>query len=351
MSWSTVADVLHVESDRDLRKATTFGVPARCEHYVLADSVDTLQEVFDLVRSRDLPWRVLGEGSNILLTRNLPGMVIGIAIPGIRFEELEGHAVQVHVGAGVNWHTLVETCLERGVYGLENLALIPGSAGAAPVQNIGAYGVELSDVFEWVEVLDTATGELRTLFSDDCRFSYRDSVFKQELAGRCVVTRLVLRLSTRPDPVLHYPALTGYLSTYGLSSTPEHVFDAVCAIRRDKLPDPERIGNAGSFFRNPVLGREHYDALQDRVREQYGELPFFPVTDSDAVKVPAAWLIERAGWKGFREGDAGVHDRQALVLVNHGAATGGEIAALARRIVESVADKFDVRLEPEVTIL
>lgn len=343
--------MLRVEADKDLRGATTFGVAARCESYAQADSVEALREAFDLVRLKGIPWRVLGEGSNILLTRDQPGMIIRVAIPGIHFEAADHDAVLVRAGAGVNWHTLVRTCLERGVYGLENLALIPGSVGAAPVQNIGAYGVELSDIFESVEVLDTATGELRNLYAGDCRFAYRDSAFKQELAGRCVITQLVVRLSARPDPVLRYPALTGYLAEHGLSATPEHIFDAVCAIRRDKLPDPERIGNAGSFFRNPVLGREQYDALQDRVRPRHGELPFFPVAGSDAVKVPAAWLIEHAGWKGFRDGDAGVHDRQALVLVNHGSATGDEIARLAMRIADSVADQFDVTLEPEVTIL
>lgn len=343
--------MLPVEADKDLRGATTFGVAARCERHVLADSVLTLQDAFALIRHKEMPWQVLGEGSNILLTRNLPGMVVRVAIPGIEFEKADGDTVLVRAGAGVNWHTLVQTCLDQGVYGLENLALIPGSVGAAPVQNIGAYGVELSDLFESARVLDTVTGELHTLYCDDCRFSYRDSAFKQELAGQYVITQVVLRLSSRPDPVLRYPALTAHLAEHRLSATPEHVFDAVCVIRRSKLPDPQRIGNAGSFFRNPVLSRGQYDALQQRVRPQFGELPFFPVAGSDSIKVPAAWLIERAGWKGFRDGDAGVHDRQALVLVNHGSATGAEIVRLATRIAESVAGQFDVRLEPEVTIL
>lgn len=211
--------MLRVEADKDLRGATTFGVAARCESYAQADSVEALREAFDLVRLKGIPWRVLGEGSNILLTRDQPGMIIRVAIHGIHFEAADHDAVLVRAGAGVNWHTLVRTCLERGVYGLENLALIPGSVGAAPVQNIGAYGVELSDIFESVEVLDTATGELRNLYAGDCRFAYRDSAFKQELAGRCVITQLVVRLSARPDPVLRYPALTGYLAEHGLSAT------------------------------------------------------------------------------------------------------------------------------------
>ncbi|MEX1197091.1 MAG: UDP-N-acetylmuramate dehydrogenase [Pseudohongiellaceae bacterium] len=343
--------MLSVEADKDLCGATTFGVPARCEYYAQADSVETLRDAIGLARTRGLSWRVLGEGSNVLLTGNVPGMIIRIAIPGIRFESVGDDSFLIRAGAGVNWHTLVRTCLDRDLYGLENLALIPGSVGAAPVQNIGAYGVELSDLFESVEVLDGVTGQLRTLYADDCRFGYRDSVFKQELAGRYVVTQLAVRLSTVPDPVLRYPALTAALAEHDLTPTPRHVFDAVCAIRRSKLPDPERIGNAGSFFRNPVLSRARYGALQERLQSRHGALPFFPVPGSDAVKVPAAWLIEQAGWKGFRDGDAGVHDRQALVLVNHGRATGEEIARLARRIADDVAEQFDVRLEPEVRIL
>lgn len=343
--------MLFAEPDKDLRPLSTFGVSAQCDTYVRPDTVETLREALNLAHRKTMPWLLLGEGSNILLTRDQPGMVIRVAIPGIRFESEENDNVLVHAGAGVNWHTLVQTCMERGVYGVENLALIPGSVGAAPVQNIGAYGVELSDVLQRVEVMDAGSGDEYTMDLGECGFSYRDSVFRRELSGRRVITGLVLRLSTRPEPVLRYPSLMEHLQRRNRPPTPQQVFRSVCEIRRDRLPDPSRIGNAGSFFRNPVLDRNQYEALQEQVRSQYGELPFFPVADSEAVKVPAAWLIEKAGWKGYREGDAGVHDRQALVLVNHGSATGAEIAALATRISESIRELFGVQLEPEVTIL
>jgi len=343
--------MLFAESDKDLRRATTFGVPASCGTYLRPDTAERLWEALVFARRKNLPWLVLGEGSNILLTRNPPGAVIKVAIPGVRFEPVGKDSVLVHAGAGGNWHTLVHTCMKRGAHGLENLALIPGSAGAAPVQNIGAYGVELSDVLEQAEVIDVRSGQRYTMNGEECRFSYRDSAFKRELAGRLVITGLVLRLSTRPEPVLQYPALGEHLQRTRRQPTPQQVFRAVCEIRRDRLPDPARLGNAGSFFRNPVLERDRYGALREQVRSQHGELPCYPLPGGRDVKVPAAWLIEKAGWKGYRQGDAGVHERQALVLVNHGSATGAEIAALATRIAENVLERFGVQLEPEVTIL
>ncbi|MGM0631787.1 MAG: UDP-N-acetylmuramate dehydrogenase [Pseudomonadota bacterium] len=350
-AWKAGIDVIAIEPDRDLEDLTTFGVPARCRFHAAPGSVSELIDVLHWVRRKGLPWLILGEGSNVLFTGDYPGLVIRVRIDGIDFRAGDNGDVLVSAGAGVNWHTLVETCLAHGAHGLENLALIPGSVGAAPVQNIGAYGVELGDRLDHLEALDVETGEVVTMTAEECRFGYRDSIFKRSLAGSRIITGVVLRLSERPDPVVHYPALAARLREQHLEPSSANVFRAVCEIRRSKLPDPVLIGNAGSFFRNPVVPRSRHEALQEQFMSRFGELPGFPAGSHELVKLPAAWLIEKAGWKGYREGDAGVHDRQALVLVNHGHASGAQIARLAGRIADSVEALFGVRLEREVTVL
>ncbi len=349
--WKVGVDVISIEQDRDLGNLTTFGVPARCRFFAAPGSVSELTELLHWARRRELAWLVLGEGSNVLFTADHPGLVIRLRIGGIDFRVGDNGEVLVSAGAGVNWHTLVETCLAHGAHGLENLALIPGSVGAAPVQNIGAYGVELGDRLDYLEALDVETGQVVTMTAEECRFGYRDSIFKQALAGSHIITGGVRRLSERPDPVVHYPSLAAYLREQQIEPSSANVFRAVCEIRRGKLPDPGLIGNAGSFFRNPVVSRARHEALRQQFMSRFGELPGFPAESEEQVKIPAAWLIEKAGWKGYREGDAGVHARQALVLVNHGDASGEQIARLAGRIADGVEALFGVRLEREVTVL
>lgn len=335
------------QAEAELSGLTTFGLPAKAQFLCAIRQEDELPVALDQAEHKDLPVTVLGGGSNILLHADVPGLVLHMQLQGIRHRPDPDDAdhVLVTVAAGENWHALVQYCLEKGWYGLENLALIPGSVGAAPVQNIGAYGVELADVLVSVRYFDTEFVQVRELDNAECCFAYRDSIFKQKLKNKAVILSCTLRLNRVPRVVVSYPAL---LQHPGASKdmSPQQVFDAVCEIRRSKLPDPALLGNAGSFFRNPVLSPDAFARLQ----QISPAVPFY-ATNSTDVKVPAAWLIDQCGWKGVRRGAVGVHDQQALVLVNHGGGTGAQILALAREIVQSVEQKFSVRLEPEVCIL
>jgi UDP-N-acetylmuramate dehydrogenase len=339
------------QADADLSALTTFGVPARAQWLCAIDQEDQLPVALQQADHKDLSVTVLGGGSNMLLLNDVPGLVLHMQLKGIRHQvdPDDNNAVLVTVAAGENWHQLVAYCLDKGWHGLENLALIPGSVGAAPVQNIGAYGVELADVLVTLRYFDTQSVQVRTLVCEDCQFGYRDSIFKQSLKHQAIILSVTLRLSREPRTVVTYPALLQHLSQRpGVSAaiSPRQVFEAVCDIRRSKLPDPAVIGNAGSFFRNPIVSAEAYAALQS----QWPDIPAF-ATATTAVKVPAAWLIDRAGWKGVQRGTVGVHDQQALVLVNHGGGTGEQILALAREIVASVEQSFGVQLQPEVCLI
>lgn len=335
------------QADAELSDLTTFGLPAKAQFLCVIRQEDELPVALDQAEHKDLPVTVLGGGSNLLLHADIPGLVLHMQLQGIRHrpDPDDDDHVLVTVAAGENWHALVKYCLEKGWHGLENLALIPGSVGAAPVQNIGAYGVELADVLVSVRYFDTEFVQVRELNNAECCFAYRDSIFKGKLKNKAVILSCTLRLSRVPRVVVSYPAL---LQHPGISNdmSPKQVFNAVCEIRRSKLPHPDVLGNAGSFFRNPVLSPEAFARLQ----HTNPAVPFY-ATDSSDVKVPAAWLIDQAGWKGVRRGAVGVHDQQALVLVNHGEGTGAQVLALAREIVQSVEHRFGVRLEPEVCIL
>ncbi len=345
----------------DLAGFTSFGVPARARFFASLQQEDELPTLLQEADDKDLPVLILGGGSNVLLTADFPGLVIQMALTGIvvRPDPLSAMHVLVTAAAGENWHALVEFCLQNHLVGLENLALIPGSTGAAPVQNIGAYGVELSDVLVSVRYFDRRTQQVHQLSADQCQLSYRDSIFKHSLKHHAIILSVCLRLSKGAAPVINYPALQQALLYSPQSTTqpttqpptaqptPQQVFDAVCAIRRSKLPDPKVLGNAGSFFRNPLVTLAHCERLQ----REWPDLPSYK-TDSELTrKLPAAWLIEKAGWKGYRAGDAGVHTQQALVLVNYGNATGMQLVDLARKIAASVRQRFDITLEPEVNIL
>lgn len=338
---------LSVHENFELKRLNTFGVPALARYFAAVDDVEALRGALADKRFAAMPRLILGGGSNLLLTRDFPGLVINIRITGRRIVARDGDATYVEAGAGENWHDFVSWTLDRDLSGLENLSLIPGSVGAGPIQNIGAYGVELKETFHELIAADTATGETFKLDAGGCRFGYRDSVFKHELKDRAVITRVVLRLPHEVRLHLDYGEVRQQLAQTGISRpSARDVADAVIAIRRAKLPDPAVIGNAGSFFKNPVVTHAELDALLDR----HPKLPHYPAPEG-RCKLAAAWLIEAAGWKGRSMGRAGVHDRHALVLVNRGGATGAEIVALADAIRESVLERFGIALEPEPVIV
>jgi len=289
---------------------------------------------------------VLGGGSNILLTRPFDGWVLKNSIPGVSISREDDDFVWVSAGAGENWHQFVLHCIANNWAGVENLSLIPGCVGASPMQNIGAYGVEIKDIFESLEAWSINDQTQVTFSKSDCAFGYRESVFKRKLKNQFIITRVIFKL--RKIPVFHtsYGAIQQELEMMGISELSiKAISDAVIRIRQSKLPDPAVTGNAGSFFKNPEIELTHYLAL----KHTYPDLPGYP-TKTDTTKIPAGWLIEKAGWKGYRHGDAGVHPKQALVLVNYGKANGNEIYELSEKIVVSVKEKFGIELEREVNI-
>jgi len=332
---------LTVVSDASLRALNTFGVEARTARLVEVVDPAELLEALSLAVARP-PLLILGAGSNVLFTGEFPGTVLHLKTRGRRVLASSATHVVVEAEAGEDWDAFVRWTLSLGLSGLENLALIPGTVGASPIQNIGAYGVEMRECFDGLTAIDTRSRTAREFSAADCAFGYRDSVFKRGEAGRWLVARVRFRLSREARLRLDYADLRGELDARGCAHpTPTDVADAVSAIRRRKLPDPARIGNAGSFFKNPVVSLAQADALRAREPDVVG----WP--DPGGFKLSAAWLIERCGWKGRREGDAGVHASHALVLVNHGHASGAQILALADRIRASVLERFGVTLEPE----
>jgi len=373
----------------DLTPHNTFGVAARAGCLAEIREIGDLEQALELADSREMPLLLLGGGSNVLFAGDFPGMVLLMRNRGIEIDRESG---RVRVAAGENWHELVRTCLDHGLFGLENLALIPGSAGAAPVQNIGAYGVELESFLVELELFDCDGGTRRTMVREECQFSYRDSALKQPRQRPRVVCSMTLQLRREPAPNLRYSALAEELAgthrhrsaaddfspsrhsaRSGAKSrnppgsgnippnpvdprgkagkvaesaiTPHDVFEAVCRIRRRKLPDPAVLGNAGSFFKNPVISAGEFEAL----RARFDSAPFHPV--GEGVKIPAGWLLEQCGFKGCRQGAAGVFERHALILVNRGGASGGELRQLALAMRDRVLAEFGIKLEPEVRII
>lgn len=338
---------VHVEHDVSLRLLNSFGLPAQAHALVRIDSDAALRRVIDDPELGLVPKLVLGGGSNTIFTQDPSALVLKIEVRGRRLVEARPEAWIVEAGAGENWHEFVAWTLAQGWPGLENLALIPGSVGAAPVQNIGAYGVELKDRFHTLDAVDLVTGRSVTLDAAMCRFGYRDSVFKQALAGKSVITRVRFALPRPWRPVLGYLELERKLQTSGNAAPDaQTVFDWVCEIRRAKLPDPALIGNVGSFFKNPVVSAEQCRDIIGRDPE----IVHYPMPDG-SVKLAAGWLIDACGWRGKSIGRAGVYDKQALVLVNHGGASGAEVLTLARAIQESVYGRFGIRLEPEPVVI
>jgi len=333
---------MEIHQKFDLKEYNTFGVAAIAAHFVHIYNETDLRSALNYASRFNLSVLILGMGSNLLFTRDFNGLVIQIAWRGIEWSE---DFDRVTVSCGENWHDLVIQCLNKGLHGIENLALIPGNVGAAPIQNIGAYGVELSEFIYEVKALDKRTGEITKFDNKRCEFTYRGSFFKGEGGEHFVVTEITLQLTRTWKPNINYEALRKALTSE--KPSPQQVFDTVCNIRQSKLPDPGKLGNAGSFFKNPVISHEKLTSLQ----EIFANIPVFDTGKSNFVKVPAAWLVEKAGWKGRRRGNAAVSTNHALVLVNPGKASGQDILALAQDISSSVQEKFGITLEPEVRLI
>jgi UDP-N-acetylmuramate dehydrogenase len=340
---------MEIKKNISLKKFNTFSIDAYAENYVAFNSPDQLNEVLEHNRKR-LPVNdklfILGGGSNILFTKNISGLVLKNEIPGIEKTGEDENYVFIKAGAGVNWHHFVLYCLDNEYAGVENLALIPGSVGASPMQNIGAYGVELKDVFYSLEAVDVQKGEKIIFSREECAFGYRESVFKKKYKDQFVITSVIFKLNKIPVFNTTYGAIENELQNLGQSLSIRSIAEAVIKIRRSKLPDPAVIGNAGSFFKNPEIQHDQFIQLKSRYPAITGyTLP------SGNIKLAAGWLIEQCGWKGYRKGDAGCHARQALVLVNYGNAKGDEVLSLSENIIISVNEKFGVSLEREVNII
>lgn len=329
---------------QSLTAYNTFSIEASCDQLFRFQSEQEIQDWLAGLTIAADKFFVLGGGSNLLLLDHVPLTFLQADIQKISYQE-SGDEVTVTAGAGVNWHQLVLDSLDKGYSGLENLSLIPGNVGAAPIQNIGAYGVELEQRFISLHAVDLYSGERRVFTHEECQFGYRDSIFKGELRGKYIITEVTLRLFKKPQLVLTYGPLKS-LSETNENLSAKDVSDEVIKIRQSKLPDPSELGNAGSFFKNPVVSIEQYQEL----KTSFPDIVAFPVNDLN-MKLAAGWLIDQCGLKGYRQGDAGVHQQQALVMVNHGNASGHDILKLAGHVRDTVLAEFGVRLEPEVWII
>ena len=327
------------ERDYSLKAHNTFGIEAKCERFIEFTSVEEAQQVAGILRESERPYIIIGGGSNLLLTKDYPGIVVRSDILGIQISQEE-----MTCGSGEVFDEIVEASLMAGLYGLENLSLIPGYVGASAVQNIGAYGVEAKDYIETIEAVEIATGKVVIIKARDCGYGYRQSKFKTEWKNKYLITHVTYRLSTIFKPHLEYGNLKGTLGPGPI--VPFRLREVIVGIRNEKLPDPKVMGNAGSFFMNPIVPRAQYEALAVR----YPEMPHYEV-DAERVKIPAGWMIDQCGWKGKSLGRAGVHDKQALVLVNLGGATGDEIVKLCLAIQKDVKEKFGIEIHPEVNIV
>jgi len=330
-----------------LKPFNTFGIDVSAQLFVNIEEIEDLKEVYLSDKFMSYPKLVIGGGSNILLTGNQRKCVLRMRIEGIEILKEDSRNVWVKVGAGENWHQFVLWAIENNYSGIENLSLIPGTVGAAPMQNIGAYGVEIKDVFDHLEAYEIKSSEVRKFYAKDCRFGYRFSVFKGDLKNKFIISSVTFKLNKTPRFNLEYGTIKETLKKLGYEKLSiRAVSEAVIHIRQSKLPDPNLIGNAGSFFKNPIIEKEHFESIQ----EAFENVPGYTINEN-WVKIPAAWMIDQSSWKGKREGDAGVHDKQPLVLVNYGKATGIEILKLSEKIQNSVQKKFGVTLEREVNVI
>ena len=338
---------LSISHNVDLADLATMHVSAKAGTVIDIHSIEELHHAFELIKQQQTNFLILGGGSNLLFVDDFDGVILNIKLKGISvIEETDDH-VFLKIAAGENWHELVMHCVSKGWGGIENLALIPGKAGAAPIQNIGAYGTELSDVLTELDAWMIETHTSQTFSNEECKFGYRESVFKSHLKGKVVITSLTIRLVKNHTPNIEYGALKSVLENQGIQEPSiKQVCDAVIEVRQSKLPDPKELGNNGSFFKNPVIDVFLFNEL----KQKFPSIPGYPITEHQ-VKVPAGWLIDQAGWKGHREGDAGVHKKQALVLVNYGNATGSQMYDLSERIKQDISAKFGITLEREVNVI
>jgi UDP-N-acetylmuramate dehydrogenase len=330
-----------------LKEYNTFGIEAEAQYFTEVNNVEELLSVLKDEQFVSIPKMILGGGSNVLFTQDFEGLVIRNTITGINMISEDADAVLLKVGAGENWHEFVLYAIDQGLGGIENLSLIPGTVGAAPMQNIGAYGVEVKDVFVSLEAINKETLEIEIFNVEDCKFGYRQSVFKNVFKDKYIITSVSFRLTKKYTLNTSYGAIEETLSDEGVSNpTIRDVSNAVIKIRQSKLPDPKEIGNAGSFFKNPVIDSLDHEGL----KAEFPDIPGYELP-GDEVKVPAAWLIQNCGWRGKRLGAIGVHENQALVLVNYGGGKGADLKKLAQDIQQSVADKFGIELEMEVNVI
>ncbi len=335
-------DILHF----DLSEHNTFGIHASCKRFVEIDTAEEAAAFFPSLHDADMPLLIIGGGSNLLLTADFNGTVVRSAIKGISAEERDGE-VWLRCGSGETWDDVVALCVQRGWYGAENLSLIPGDVGASAVQNIGAYGTEVKDIVERIEAVDVGTGQMVEIAASECQYGYRDSRFKHEWHQRFFITAVTYRLSLSFEPRLDYGNIREMLAQRGITQpTAAQLRQVIIDIRNAKLPDTKVEGNAGSFFVNPVVSREKYEQLA----AEYPGMPHY-TTDDGREKIPAGWLIEQCGWKGHTLGRAGVHHRQALVLVNKGGATGEEVLRLCETVKADVRSKFGIEIHSEVNII
>ncbi|WP_272149504.1 UDP-N-acetylmuramate dehydrogenase [Tenacibaculum aiptasiae] len=335
---------MNIQENISLKKYNTFGIDVNAKRFVSIDSLYSLQQL--LKEEQDL--FLISGGSNMLLTKEIEKLVVHLNLKGISIDRENHNDIYITVNAGENWHDFVLWCVSQDYGGLENLSLIPGNVGTCPIQNIGAYGVEVKDTITRVEAIDIETGKLVEFSNSECKFGYRNSIFKNEAKGKYIITSVSFLLTKNEHQLnTSYGAIETELASKNITSpTIKDISDAVIAIRQSKLPDPKEIGNSGSFFKNPVISKEHFEKLQNT----FPNIPSYVISDKE-VKVPAGWLIEQSGFKGKRFGDYGVHEKQALVLVNYGDASGKEIYELAQKIQKTIESKFSIELEIEVNVI
>lgn len=336
-----------VQTNVSLKPYNTFGIAAIAKYFVEVSDIEQLKEILQHPDYQGVERLILGGGSNLLLTKDFDGIAIKIVIKGIEKYREDEQNIWLKAGAGEIWHDLVLYCVNNGYAGIENLSLIPGTVGAAPMQNIGAYGVEIKEVFESLEAIEIKTGKSRIFTKEECQFGYRESIFKHAVKGEYVIVNVSFKLNKTPVYHVEYGAIKDTLAEMGVEKLSiKAISNAVISIRQSKLPNPAEIGNAGSFFKNPEIPKAQFDLL----KEQFPAIPSYPVNEQ-TVKVPAGWLIEQAGWKGQRFGNIGVHARQALVLVNYGNGKGNEIKELSQKIQDSIKEKFGIQLSAEVNFI
>jgi UDP-N-acetylmuramate dehydrogenase len=337
-----------IQENVDLRPYNTFNISVLARYFIVVRSIDEIQQVITSKIFRSSPHLILGGGSNLLFTKDFDGVVIKVELNGIKVVSENDETVTLYAGAGQNWHSFVLHCVDHDFGGIENLSLIPGTTGAAPMQNIGAYGAEIKDVILNVEAIDKSNGTHHVFINEQCQFGYRESIFKQHAKDKYFITGIHAVLTKRNHKLnINYGAIKDTLKIMGVSTpTLKNISDAVIQIRRTKLPDPTYVGNAGSFFKNPSVAGNMFDHL----RQSYPSIPSYPSVDG-LVKIPAAWLIEQCGWKGKTFDKIGVHPHQALVLVNYGGGDGEKIWELAMQVRDSVKNTFNITLQPEVNVI